>query len=220
MNSLPTQTFFNLPEEKRRRILEAAFKEFAEYPFEQASISRIIEEAKIPRGSFYQYFENLKDLYKHTLGVAVDLKIKYFEDKVPDFQGEGFDFFATLRRLFLVSLDFARGHPALLALGNLFVKEKPELQAEVLKEQNLKSENVYEEMLRKGITLGQLNPQIDPTAALLFMKALNNTFIDYYLAMTKSGTFPLDEDHFMKFTDDILNILANGLGNKPAGGVS
>ncbi|NMA67994.1 MAG: TetR/AcrR family transcriptional regulator [Desulfitobacterium sp.] len=216
---MPTQTFFNLPEEKRRRIMEAAIKEFSEYPFEQANITRIIEEAKIPRGSFYQYFENLKDLYKYTMDVAVDLKIKYFGEKVLGFQGEGFDFFTTLRHLFLVSLDFAREYPELLALGNLLIKEKTELQAEVMKDQNLKTENVYGEMLQKGVALGQLNPQVDPTAALLFMQALNHAFTDYYIAMTKNGTVPLDEVHFMKFIDNILEILANGLGNS-GGGVS
>ena len=52
---MPTQTFFDLSEEKRNRILSAARKVFAFAPYEKVTIQSIIEAADIPRGSFYQY---------------------------------------------------------------------------------------------------------------------------------------------------------------------
>jgi AcrR family transcriptional regulator len=66
--TLPKQTFFNLPAQKRKTLMEAAGKEFARVPLSQASIANIIKSAKIPRGSFYQYFENKEDLYYFLLG--------------------------------------------------------------------------------------------------------------------------------------------------------
>lgn len=60
---MPTKTFLNLPEDKKETLLQAARKEFAMHPFLEASINRIILEAKIPRGSFYQYFSDKEDLY-------------------------------------------------------------------------------------------------------------------------------------------------------------
>ena len=51
---MPTNTFFNLPEEKKNKILKAANKEFARVPLEQASIKNIVEDAEIARRSFYQ----------------------------------------------------------------------------------------------------------------------------------------------------------------------
>ena len=45
-------------------------KEFSRLPLKDASIANIIKDAEIPRGSFYQYFENKEDLYYyyfHTL---------------------------------------------------------------------------------------------------------------------------------------------------------
>ena len=60
---MPKETFFNLPEVKRGAILDAALEEFAAYPYDQASVNRIVARAGIPKGSFYQYFENKKDLY-------------------------------------------------------------------------------------------------------------------------------------------------------------
>lgn len=64
---MPTNTFFNLPAEKKHKILKAANKEFARVPLEQASIKNIVEDAEIARGSFYQYFENKQDLFKYIM---------------------------------------------------------------------------------------------------------------------------------------------------------
>lgn len=64
---MPKDTFLNLKPEKRERIEKALIKEFSERSFEQASISNIITEAKIPRGSFYQYFEDKEDAIKYVI---------------------------------------------------------------------------------------------------------------------------------------------------------
>lgn len=64
---MPSERFFHLPEEKKKRIMEAALKEFARVPFEEISINRIIRDAEIPRGSFYQYFEDKQDLQTFLL---------------------------------------------------------------------------------------------------------------------------------------------------------
>ena len=58
---MPKQTFFNLKEEKKEKIEKALIKEFSNNTFEKASISNIIAEANIPRGSFYQYLEDKED---------------------------------------------------------------------------------------------------------------------------------------------------------------
>ena len=64
---MPTNTFFNLPAEKKHKILKAANKEFARVPLEQASIKNIVEDAEIASGSFYQYFENKQDLFEYIM---------------------------------------------------------------------------------------------------------------------------------------------------------
>jgi AcrR family transcriptional regulator len=60
---MPKQTFFNLTKEKQGVLIDAAKKEFSRVPLHEASISNIIKDAGIPRGSFYQYFEDLEDLF-------------------------------------------------------------------------------------------------------------------------------------------------------------
>ncbi|NLB99322.1 MAG: TetR/AcrR family transcriptional regulator [Lactobacillales bacterium] len=60
---MPKQTFFNLPDEKKERLLKAAYSEFSKVSLDESSINAIIHESGISRGSFYQYFEDKEDLY-------------------------------------------------------------------------------------------------------------------------------------------------------------
>ena len=64
---MPKQTFIKLPIDKRETLIRAAIKEFSRAPLFEASISNIVKEAGIPRGSFYQYFEDKEDLYYFLL---------------------------------------------------------------------------------------------------------------------------------------------------------
>ncbi len=60
---MPKDTFFRLDEAKRRKIMEAARREFSDVPLHEASIANIVKYAEIPRGSFYQYFTDKEDLF-------------------------------------------------------------------------------------------------------------------------------------------------------------
>ncbi len=64
---MPKVTFFNLDENKRAKIIKAAKAEFLNNPLRKARVSNIVSVACIPRGSFYQYFEDLDDLYYYVV---------------------------------------------------------------------------------------------------------------------------------------------------------
>ncbi len=74
---MPKQTFFNLPPDKKEILIKAALKEFSRVPLFEASISNIIQEAGIARGSFYQYFEDKEDIYLYLL----EQKTKRFDER-------------------------------------------------------------------------------------------------------------------------------------------
>ena len=57
------QTFYRLPDEKKERILRSAHREFTQHTYEKSSINRILDDARIPKGSFYQYFDDKSDLF-------------------------------------------------------------------------------------------------------------------------------------------------------------
>lgn len=73
---VPKITFFNLPEEKKQTLVNALKKEFSRVPLYNASISNIVKTAQIPRGSFYQYFEDKEDAFFYLLNEMVS-SIKY-----------------------------------------------------------------------------------------------------------------------------------------------
>jgi len=62
---MPTKTFEALSPSKQKRIEEAARTVFLRMPYAEITISAVVEAAAIPRGSFYQYFDDLEDLYAH-----------------------------------------------------------------------------------------------------------------------------------------------------------
>lgn len=78
---MPKTTFFNLNEEKKKKIEKALTNEFGRVSIDKVSISRIVEEAKIPRGSFYQYFENKED----AVNYIVEKYIKLEHEKIYQF---------------------------------------------------------------------------------------------------------------------------------------
>lgn len=64
---MPTSTFFNLPEKKKIKLISAIKDEFSRVSFDEVSINKIIQAADIPRGSFYQYFADKKDMLNFIL---------------------------------------------------------------------------------------------------------------------------------------------------------
>lgn len=64
---MPTSTYFRLPEEKRERLLAACWSELTRVRFADVSVNRIILQARIPRGSFYQYFVDKEDMIRYLL---------------------------------------------------------------------------------------------------------------------------------------------------------
>ena len=89
---MPTDTFFRLPEEKRTRILEGAWSEFTAVPYAEASINRIVQTSRIPRGSFYQYFEDKKDIFLYIVDTHKNEAFDFVENFIKDCNGDIFAF--------------------------------------------------------------------------------------------------------------------------------
>lgn len=88
---MPKQTFFNLKEEKKEKIEKALIKEFSNNTFEKASISNIIAEANIPRGSFYQYFEDKEDAIKYIIQKFILAEEELISEILIDTNGDIFE---------------------------------------------------------------------------------------------------------------------------------
>ena len=99
---MPKPTFFNLPENKRKKLIEAAETEFSRVALSQASISNIVKAAGVPRGSFYQYFENKEDAFYYLLDVQAKERKEHFIASLKENDG---DLFIAVTELFKMMLD-------------------------------------------------------------------------------------------------------------------
>lgn len=66
---MPEEVFFNLNEEKKERIINAAMIEFATYGYENSSTNRIIKECGISKGSLFKYFKSKEELYFYLIEI-------------------------------------------------------------------------------------------------------------------------------------------------------
>ena len=95
---MPKITFFNLNIEKREKIKKAIINEFSKNTIAKASISNIVEEAQIPRGSFYQYFEDKEDALKYIIDEFIKVEREEIKDSLKRNNGD----------IFVTSIDIFR----------------------------------------------------------------------------------------------------------------
>lgn len=142
---MPSTTFYNLPAEKRERLLSAARAEFAQAPYEEASVNRMIRAAGIPRGSFYMYFTDKEELFRFLM--------EAYSGMLSDWMGaqlaqNGGDLFAA----FLALFDFIQANRESVPFQEL---------AAILHRNRQMQPGLLLEGLRPGAVLERLRPQVD-----------------------------------------------------------
>lgn len=68
---MPSKTFENLNDDKKKLIEEALLTEFSQHSLASAQVARIVKQAGIARGAFYKYFTDLKDAYLYFYQLAI-----------------------------------------------------------------------------------------------------------------------------------------------------
>jgi AcrR family transcriptional regulator len=161
VDRMPTDTFFNLPADKRARIVEAALDEFAEFSYDTASISRLVARAGIAKGSFYQYFESKLDLFEwltfHELGRR---KVEFIQARMA--QAEPTDFFAMLESMCLAGCRWALEEPRLARIAEALWWPSADPELRQLTDRGRKVGHLaMAGLLRRGQEAGQVRPDLD-----------------------------------------------------------
>ncbi len=94
---MPKATYFKLNLEKQNKIEKALIGELERNSVDKISISKVIEQAQIPRGSFYQYFENKEDAINYIINKFIKKENKKIYDYLVEKKG---DIFETSLRMF------------------------------------------------------------------------------------------------------------------------
>lgn len=207
---MPKETFLNLLPDKRSRIEEAAIDEFIAYPYDAAGINRIVEKAGIPKGSFYQYFEDKKDLYLHLLGRIVERKLEYLAPVMENpFQKE---FFSLLREIYGAGLRFALSNPRLQRIGTRILADRNNpVLLEFLAASRGKSDVVYRRLLEAAIARGEIRRDIDIPMSAHLISELSQSVADYYLEREGARY----DESYMEYVDRMIDFLRNGIGVPP-----
>jgi TetR/AcrR family transcriptional regulator len=177
---MPKQTFFNLPDAKRNRIVEIAIEEFSESEYSGASISRIVNRSGIAKGSFYQYFEDKADLYEWLLYDVVGRKKVEWLSALPD-SSPG-DFWAVFGRLVLAGIGFGLANPRLSRLSsNLWHPCRDSDMRKICEHFVVLSRSAMRTVLENGVKGGQLRDDLDLDVASEMVLAVMQQGLDLAL---------------------------------------
>jgi AcrR family transcriptional regulator len=211
---VPKSTYFNLKESKRIAIEEAATREFGAYGFYGARLNRIVARAGIAKGSFYQYFDHLEDLYFHLLELYANQKLALINEVLS--KHDEADFFTKFRLICMASVSFTKS-----------VSDDALLMSEQMapahhRDTNLrdsfrrrKEEELFQPLIARAIVKGEINSDAD----FAFVLVTNITYmIQQYLSRSTGGDSvgellrkPDDLDYAIEI---FINFLESGLTNQ------
>ncbi len=205
MSVIPTKTFFNLNPAKQDRIVSAALDEFSKRCFEQAKLSNIIRNAKIPRGSFYQYFDNKKDLYFYIFKLIGDKKVEYMKDLLSN--EEEIPFLELFRILYAQGIKFSINHPQYIEIFKLFLSTKGPLYEELMGEGQKMTKAYYVSYIEADKAKGIIRKDVDA-----------DTFADLVINLTTNialTEFEIEEninyDKLLEKINKIVDIFKKGI---------
>lgn len=112
---MPTQTFHNLPKDKKNRIIDAILDELGLHTYEHINIQNIIKNAEISRGSFYQYFKDKDDLFSFFYDYTIKIKFKYWDNILSP--SLDMPFLERLKSIYLRGYKYSVDHPKLIKVG-------------------------------------------------------------------------------------------------------
>lgn len=93
---MPSNAFYQLNEEKKNKLIDAATEEFSTTPYEKVSVFKIAQSAGISRSGFYYYFENKADLYSYIYMVKIQSEFIEYMNSIE----EKYDIFRVLESRF------------------------------------------------------------------------------------------------------------------------
>ena len=175
----PTNTFCNLPAEKRERILAAAVEEFAANGYQKASLNNVVKNSGIAKGSLYQYFENKEGLFLHIF--------ESFTQLVKDAANAALatvaaaDFFAQLEAIIWAGIRFIDTHPEYfqIYLRVLFEQDVPRRE-ELVSRVRLFPLEYMGPLCEAGQLNGTIRADVEPAMAVFIVDAALERFLQAY----------------------------------------
>ena len=174
---MPSSTFGNLPQEKKKRFVEAALIEFASHNFETASINVVIKKLNMARGSVYQYFENKLDLWLSLKAHCDQIKLSYIQS-VNRFEYP--DFWSYYRALYARGIDFDTEQPMCSRfLYRVAYRETSEEVTDYIRKWKEDAAEMFNQWVEYEKVQGAINNEIPGQMAAHFMMSMSISIADH-----------------------------------------
>lgn len=203
---VPTQTFQNLPETKKNRIFDSIKQEIIRHGVDHFLIAPIIRESEIPRGSFYQYFTDKKDVFDYLIGEIGQKKKMFFsQNQILKLEGH-VPFSERLKTTLYWGLEFSTTFPEYQAVWHQLQLTKSPLLMPWIEQSKENAFRMYVEWLRVDMDQGLLNPNLDvEVTASLFVSLTTESLLSDFLNQS------IDHDLVLKKINGLLYLVRYGL---------
>jgi len=209
---MPKDTFYNLPDEKKDRIEKVAIDEFSSKGYDQATISAIVKKARIAKGSFYQYFDNKEDLFKHIMDLIGREKIEFMSPILKN--PEKHDFLTLIKEVYLSAVKFGANRPKLLFIASELNNNKSHpAYKDFVEEGKKKAIEIYSNLIELAINRGELREDIDVHFLAFTISSMGYNLNEYYFDFINKENLDY-EDYSHKIIDLVdkqIDILEKGI---------
>jgi len=103
-------TYFDLPLDKQKKLMNAGYKLFALYPYKKASVSSIASEADISKSLLFYYFKNKKEYYLFLFDTAIEFAN---DQKAESIHEKNYDLFELINQTVQRRMKIIQGYPYL-----------------------------------------------------------------------------------------------------------
>ena len=207
---LPRETFNNLKPEKQQRILQAALHEIAANGYDKASVTRIVKEAGIATGSFYQYFDDMDDLFIYIGMEAARMKTTYMRHAIDEIGPT--DLESTIRAMYIGGLRFGLENEEYFRCAQHILQ----MQDSTLYRKMLAGAEESEmaawlfQMLNRAIENGELHDGITPELLFRLLTTINATIIEYLI--TARPNREMSKEDLDTLYDLGVHVVLHGIG--------
>lgn len=136
--------FEALSDEKRMRIINSSFKEFANKQFKEASTDEIAKSAEISKGALFQYFGTKKQLYLYAFNYAYEVFAKDFWGEV-DLTNP--DIFERIKGVSAIKMKLYCKYPSIFEfMLNSYRETDKDITLIIKKELDVQKQSAYSKM--------------------------------------------------------------------------
>ena len=195
------------PEERRRRILEAAVRVFARKGFHASRVGDIAEEAGVAHGLLYHYFDSKDELLETIFHDTWTELLAAMQDV----EESGAPAREQLRGVAAILLRSWRRDPDLVRVLVREVARSPQLQEQLAEVGEAFA--AIQRMIERGQADGDFRADLDARlASFVFYGALEETLTGWVL-----GQLPDDDAQVALAETTIVDVVCGGFAGVPAG---